>query len=195
MRLAEHLGLRIDVLRRRPGDDVVRVVVDGHVVRSDGIQQLDVVLGRDPVFDTDDDVVLLRVARHLLHHGHEGVHLRLIRHVDVAVAQDRKQDVVRAEVARDFHGFDEQDWRRPGSCAAAAAICRENRWPASKSGCRSRAPRAGRRPASWDPAASVLSRRSGIAGSPECRRGRSSGRAQSWRCRRAARGSSLSSRP
>jgi hypothetical protein len=107
---AEHLGLDVDVLHAR--DDVVGVVVDGNVVGSDRIQQLDVVLGRDPVLQSHHDTIALRVARNFLHHRDEAIDLRLVRHVDVAVAEDRQQDVVGAEIVRDLYCLDQQDRER-----------------------------------------------------------------------------------
>ena len=68
-------------------------------------------LGRDPVFEADDHAAFFRVARHFFHHGDKGVDLPLIGHVDVAIAENGKQDVVGADVARHFHGLDQQDGR------------------------------------------------------------------------------------
>ena len=54
-----------------------------------------------PVGHRDDDAGLFGVARDLFHHRDERIDLLLVLHVDVAVAEDGQEDVVRAEIPRD----------------------------------------------------------------------------------------------
>ena len=105
--LAETFGFAVGIVH--PRLDVPRVVVHTDEVRSDGVEQPDVVVGRDPIFERDHHARLFRVARHLFHHGDERVDLWLILHVDMAVAEDREQDIVRSDVSRHLDGFDQQD--------------------------------------------------------------------------------------
>ena len=170
MRLPSSFGswFRIDL---QPRLDVPRIVVDADVVQSDGIEQSNVVLGRDPVFQRDDDAGLLGVAGHFLHHRDKRVDLLLVLHVDVAVAEDGQQDVVRPRGFAPLRRLRRAGWPRPDWWKRQRRLTgRPNRERAI--GCRSRA-------GLLDPPA-LRSRGSDCsrletAGSPESRRARSGG--------------------
>ena len=107
----------------RTRHDVVRVVVDGDVVGSDRVEQLDVVLGRDPVFEADDHAVLLRVARHFLHHRDEGVDLRPGSSCRCGCRRGSAAGCCWCRGCGRSPPPRRAGSRRPDWCAAAAAIC------------------------------------------------------------------------
>ena len=104
--------LRFAVRIVHPRLDISGVVINANVVGSDCVEQLEIVFGRDPVFQRHHDACFFGVAGHLLHHRDEGADLLFVLHVDVAVAKNREQDVGRADIACHLHRLDQQYRRR-----------------------------------------------------------------------------------